>query len=435
VPSLPCPLPPVPLMPFMSCPRGWTGCLAAGPLPGLAQFLAAVPDHRRAQGRHSLVSVLLVACVAVAAGAKSLVAIAEWAADAPGHVLDALAVRRDPCGGALVPPSETTIRRTLADTDPGELDAQLRAWTAAGSAAGHPADGVPDAGQEPPVAQVMADGKSLRGAVQADGRAVHLLAAMTGPGAVVAQREVGHKTNEITQVKPLLDPLDLRGAVITLDALHCQRETARYIVADKKADYIFTAVKDNQPSLFDALDALAWQDAPVQHVMRGRGRGRGHGRAETRTIQVLPAPDGIFPHASQAFLIERHVTDLKGNPVSDIAALGITSMNEHRGTPAVLATAVRGHWGIENKLHYATSPTAKTPPASAPGTHPRTWPPCATPPSAPSAQPAGPTSPQDSAGQAETTRTRCHSSGSQRENADPRAFPCAYASFPGMYYM
>jgi hypothetical protein len=84
---------------------------------------------------------------------------------------------------------------------------------------------------------------------------------------------------------------------------------------------------------------------------------RGHGRDETRTVQVLPAPDGLFPHAAQAFLIERHVADLRGNPVSDIAALGITSMSPRRGSPAVIASSVRGHWGIENKLHWVRDVT------------------------------------------------------------------------------
>jgi predicted transposase YbfD/YdcC len=321
------------------------GGTAGGTLPGLAGFLAAVPDHRRAQGRrHCLVSILGLACAATAAGARSLVAIAEWAADAPAAVLAGLGVRRDPCGGALVVPSETTIRRALSDADPGALDEQLSAWLAASA--------VPGAG-EMAATRVAVDGKTVRGAVQADGRAVHLLAAMSGGGAVVAQREVGHKTNEITQARPLLDPLALDGAVVTLDALHCQKETARYLVEDKHADYIFTAVKDNQPGLFDALDALPWQSVPVQHTMKDRG----HGRDEVRTIQVLPAPDGIFPHAAQAFLIERHVADLRGNPRSAIAALGITSMTPQRGGPAAIAVHVRGHWGIENKLHYVRDVT------------------------------------------------------------------------------
>jgi predicted transposase YbfD/YdcC len=310
----------------------------AVPAARLLEFLAGVPDHRRARGRrHSLTSILGLACAAVAAGSRSLTAIAEWAAAAPEAALDCLGVRTDPCGGARVVPSETTIRRTLAGADAGALDERLAAWLTAGD--------VP--------AAVAVDGKTLRGAVRPDGRAVHLLAAMTGAGAVIAQREVGHKTNEITQVRPLLDGLDLRGAVVTLDALHAQRATARYLVEDKGADYIFTAVKDNQPKLFDALDALPWRDVPVRHTMTGRA----HGRHETRTIQVLPAPAGIWPHAAQAFLIERHVADLHGNPVSAIAALGITSLAPERGGPAGIAAHVRGHWGIENKLHYVRDVT------------------------------------------------------------------------------
>jgi predicted transposase YbfD/YdcC len=212
--------------------------------------------------------------------------------------------------------------------------------------------GAGGAGKDGPAA-VAVDGKTVRGAIQPDGRAVHLLAAMTSGGAVIAQREVGHKTNEITQVRPLLDGLDLAGVVITLDALHAQRDTARYLVEEKGADYIFTAVKDNQPKLFDALDALPWRDVPIQHVMSDRA----HGRDETRTIQVLPAPAGVFPHAAQAFLIERHVRNLDGTPRSAIAALGITSLIAQRGSPPVIAIRTRGHWGIENKLHYVRDVT------------------------------------------------------------------------------
>jgi hypothetical protein len=88
------------------------------------------------------------------------------------------------------------------------------------------------------------DGKAVRGVIQPDGRAVHLLAAMTHDvSAVLAQRDVAHKTNEITQLKPLLDPLELTGWAVTLDALHAQRETARYLVEDKGAAYVFTAIK------------------------------------------------------------------------------------------------------------------------------------------------------------------------------------------------
>jgi predicted transposase YbfD/YdcC len=176
---------------------------------------------------------------------------------------------------------------------------------------------------------------------------VHLLAALAGQrGVVAAQTEVGAKTNEIPMIIPLLDGLDLAGTVITADALHCQRATADYLHG-RDADFVLPA-KDNQPGLFDALDALPWRDVPVSHAAADRG----HGRITTRTIQVMNAPGDLpFPHVSQAYLIERHVTGLDGSPLSDIAALGVTSLDATRAGPETIASLVRGQWAIES-LHW-----------------------------------------------------------------------------------
>src|SRR6266542_2497950 len=96
---------------------------------------------------------------------------------------------------------------------------------------------------------VAVDGKTLRGAVDADGRQVHLLAALAhGSGVVLAQRRVDAKSNEITGFRPLLEGVDLQGRVVTADALHTQTEHARYLVGDRQADYLF-CVKGNQPTL------------------------------------------------------------------------------------------------------------------------------------------------------------------------------------------
>jgi predicted transposase YbfD/YdcC len=174
-----------------------------------------------------------------------------------------------------------------------------------------------------------------------------LLAALAGQrGVVAAQAEVGAKTNVIPMIIPLLDGVDLDGAVVTADALHTQRATANY-VHGRGADFILP-VKDNQPGLFDALDALPWRDVPVTHAATDRG----HGRITTRTIQVLPAPDDLpFPHVSQAYLIERHVSGLDGKPLSDVAALGVTSLDATRASPGTIAGLVRGQWAIES-LHW-----------------------------------------------------------------------------------
>jgi hypothetical protein len=95
-------------------------------------------------------------------------------------------------------------------------------------------------------------------------------------------------------------------------------------------------------------DALPWHQVQIAHTATDRG----HGRITTRTIQVLPAPEDLpFPHVSQVMLIERHVSDLDGNPVSAVAALGVASPAADRASAADLARHVRGYWAIES-LHW-----------------------------------------------------------------------------------
>ena len=225
---------------------------------GLLARLAAIPDHRDRRGvRHSLASLLAVAACATLSGARSVAAIAEWAADAPQQVLARLGARRHPVTGRYVAPHDATIRRAVAGVDADAVDGVIGVWLADQTRARRDDDTAPTA--------VAVDGKTLRGAVAADGNQVHLLAAMThDDGAVIAQREVDSKTNEITQFQPLLDDVDLDGAVVTADALHAQRGHARYLVEEKHADYVFT-VKGNQPNLLDGLEGLAYDTFPPSH--------------------------------------------------------------------------------------------------------------------------------------------------------------------------
>ncbi|MGH3828628.1 MAG: ISAs1 family transposase [Pseudonocardiaceae bacterium] len=333
-----------PSIPDNPRPQHPTEAGASGPAEGscreLLDALAQVVDPRKPRGiRHRLVSILALAAAAVIAGARSYVAAGQWASHAPAGVLGALTVRVHPRTGAFVVPSESTIRRAPQACDGDQLDAVLGAWL-------YP---------RLPTEQVLTvDGKTLRGAKAGDGRAVHVLAAMlAGTRTVLSQREIGQKTNEITAFAPLLDGLDLTGMLVSADALHTQRAHARYLLEDKGADYLLT-VKDNQPSLFAQLNALPWAQVPVAHTERDRG----HGRVERRTIQVLPAPDTItFPHAAQAFLIERYVSDLDDNPISAVAVLGLTSRPATRADPQQIATALRAHWSIENGLHYVRDVT------------------------------------------------------------------------------
>ncbi len=239
------------------------------------------------------------------------------------------------------------------------------------------------------------DGKTVRGARNPDGSRVHLLAALAGVRVLSQPRPRPARKPQIPMIIPLLGGLDLDGAVITADALHTQRATASY-VHGRGADFAFP-VKDNQPGLSDALDALPWHNVPVTHATADRG----HGRIETRTIQVLDAPGDLpFPHVRQAYLIERHVTATDGTPLSDIAALGVTSLGATRASPQTIAGIVRGHWAIENKIHWVRHPLPRRPvsgphPLRATGhghaspSEPSTWPDATTPPK----PPAGPAAP------------------------------------------
>ena len=144
----------------------------------------------------------------------------------------------------------------------------------------------------------------------------------------------------------VLDQIDLKGKVVTADALHTVKATADHI-HEHGGEFVLP-VKENRRALFDALDALPWDQVPVTHAATDKG----HGRITTRTIQVLPAPDGLpFPHVSQVFLIERYVTGLRGEPVSAVAALGVASPGPEQADPADLASYVRQQWSIES-LHW-----------------------------------------------------------------------------------
>jgi predicted transposase YbfD/YdcC len=313
----------------------------------LAGHLARVPDPRDRRGvRHSLTSLLLTAVAAVLAGARSFAAIGEWAADAPPQVLGALGVRRDPLAGRFEPPGEATIRRVLEAVDADAFDAAVGPWLngrlrAAGRAPAH--------GRRRRALAV--DGKTVRGTRHAssDGQGVHLLAVADQQAlAVLAQTSVDGKTNEITRFAPLLEGLDLAGCVVTADALHTQREHAKFLVASKNAHYILV-VKKNQPGLCAQLKNLPWRAIPAGDKQRNRG----HGREESRTLQAATVAAGLaFPHAAQAIRVTRRIRPRSGGKKwRTFTIFAVTSLTASQASPAQLASWIRGHWRIE-ALHH-----------------------------------------------------------------------------------
>lgn len=316
---------------------------AGEPVPAdLLLALRAVTDPRARRGRrHGVAAVLGVAACAVLAGARSYIAVAEWARDLPPTVWIRLGLGRRA-------PSESTIRRVLQSVDAAELNQVVSAWLTARAGPGSPA-----AGPDRPRRVIALDGKSARGARLAGGRAVHLLAAYaTATGEVLGQAVVDGKTNEISAFGPLLDRIDLAGAIITADALHTQRAHVHYLVG-RDAHYLLT-VKANQPTLLRQLKALPWNDVPVADTTTDKA----HGRQEHRTLKLTAVSAGIgFPHAALALQITRRSRPLTGGRWRTEIVHAITDLTAEQTTPVELADAVRGHWGIENRLHWVRDVT------------------------------------------------------------------------------
>lgn len=317
-------------------------------LADLRSRFAELPDPRRRRGvRHRVSAILAIAAAAVTCGARSLTTIGEWAADAPQRILATLGARWHLGRGRHVAPHETTLRRTLQAFDAAVLDEVISDWLAEHLTVREDLEAI------------AVDGKTLRGARDADGEQAHLLSAVVhDAGVVIAQRDVAAKTNEITELAPLLAGVDLTGKVITADALHTQRATAEDLVTAQRADYVLT-VKANQPTLFAACQqalsgparAFAAEDVSSE---------RGHGRTEQRTTRTMPVTDGDgidFPHAAQVFRIRRDTGGLDGQRIRKETAYCITSLAPAQAGPARLGALVRGHWEIENRVHWVRDVT------------------------------------------------------------------------------
>jgi predicted transposase YbfD/YdcC len=343
--------------------------------PCLREWLAVVPDQRKLKGRwHPLEFVLALAvCAFTAAGHDSPPAIADWAAGCSQAALRALGGRPDPLTGQVRAPCERTFRRVFSKADDRAVNDAVHGYLAAVPQAGPGA--LPEAtrrereqrraaaeARKPPVPgllpQAAADGKAMRGATRPDGGRVHLMSAFhVGEGRTLAQREVGEKTNEIPELRPTLEGLDLRGMVITLDALHTQQDAARLITDDHGGHYIMF-VKANQPTLLAQVTAaLAGTDAEFAGASWSE-EGKGHGRRERRSIRTAPAT-GIewWPGSAQVMRIRRDTGPTHGHWAAKEIAYAVTSLPEDLAGPRNLAVHARHHWAVENREHYVRDVT------------------------------------------------------------------------------
>jgi predicted transposase YbfD/YdcC len=210
--------------------------------------------------------------------------------------------------------------------------------------------------------QIAIDGKSIRGTLEsANGEtAVHVVNAwVCEHQMVLGQYATDVKSNEITAIPKLLELLSLRGSTVTIDAMGCQKGIAKAIV-DKGADYIF-GLKSNQPSLhqevlaaFDEAACARLARAPANHVVTVD---KGHGRNEVRRVWVEHdvswlARSEAWPNLRSLILVESERTRRGVTSVERRAY--ISSCDE---PASVLAAKVRGHWHVENRLHWVLDVT------------------------------------------------------------------------------
>lgn len=333
----------------------------------VVECFAGIADPRDPRGvRYSLPTILGLCTAAVLAGQVDLVGICDWISHAGQEVLAALGVRPRRRGRYMAPHPDTVERVFTALGAQGLADG-VGAFLARGAGLGPVSFPVAGPGWLPAIA---VDGKAMRGAIGPDGQIPYLLAAAThGQSVVIGERLVGAKSNEVPQFAPLIRGLAgwVTGCVFTMDAGHTVRAHATFLVEEIGAHYVMI-VKGNTPGLYARLDALDWSSVPIGHVMVDVG----HGRRERRTIQVMDAPADLgFPYCAQVFLVERYTTRTvrrrrrggrKFRTVrvqTAVAVLGITSLSSREAAPEHLAGYVRGHWSIENKIHWVRDVTLR----------------------------------------------------------------------------
>ena len=301
------------------------------------KHFASLTDPRRGKVTYPLINLIAIAPCAAIAGADDFVAIADWAR----QKRDWLGQFLDLSSGI---PSHDRFNALFRMLKPEPFGRCLASWITAL--------------HEVTAGQLVAiDGKTLRRSFdKADAKsALHMVSAWATANKIsLGQVAVAEKSNEITAIPTLLGLLELQGALVTIDAMGCQAEIAGKII-EGKADYVL-AVKANQPTLHTGIMELFLDhmedDFARLKVGRHETKEKGHGREEHRTYYVCDVPDDL-PDASRWAGLKRigvaiSDTTRGGKPCDDVRYYITSKRLSARGFGA----AVRGHWGIENSLHW-----------------------------------------------------------------------------------
>lgn len=313
------------------------------PSATLLDHFATLPDPRIARHRwHKLSDILVIAVCAVLCGAESYPAIADF-----GHEREEWLNQFLELPEGI--PSHDTFNRVLRLVDPVQFQACFLSWMQAVA--------------EVTQGEVIAiDGKALRRSFDKSTakRAIHMVSAWaTENGVVLGQRKVDTKSNEITAIPELLDLLALRGCIVTIDAMGCQRAIAQKIV-EQGADYVL-ALKGNQPTL-EQMVGRFFVAGPAAEAHRtasayAEQTEQGHGRVETRCAWISDELDAeltalAWPGLRSIGMVEATRT-LAGETTVE-QRFYLTSLQPDAQQ---FARAVRAHWRIENTLHWTLDVT------------------------------------------------------------------------------
>lgn len=315
----------------------------------LRRRFSQLSDRRSRQGKiYPLWYLLTVICLAKLSGQHTPTGISEWIRLRYRVLREALAAHWRPA------PSLNTIRRTLAESVlAAELEEACRQFL-------HAHYG----GQQ--TAPIAIDGKTMRGTIATGStQGVHLLSAyLPEEGVTLAQEHVTKYENELVAAPRLLAQLDLRGRVVTGDAMFTQRELSVQVTA-QGGDYLWF-VKENQPTLYEDVQRFfqvpqtrpGWSRPPLpqSHACQWN---KAHGRLEYRALTAIIDETTYldWPAVAQVLKIERRSQLLSTGTWRDETSYAITSLPPERASSQRLLELTRQHWGIENGLHYRRDTT------------------------------------------------------------------------------
>jgi predicted transposase YbfD/YdcC len=314
------------------------------PLHSIVKHFESLSDPRHTRNRrHLLIDVITIAVCGVIVGCSGPSAIERWAKAKKVWLKEVLAL-------ANGIPSRDCIRRILCALKPEAFQTCFQSWMASLLS-------------EDEDKTVAIDGKTLRRSHdQSHGLGpLHMVSAWASEdGLALGQVATEEKSNEITAIPALIDRIDVKGAIVTIDAMGCQKEIAKKIV-DAKGDYVL-AVKDNQPKLHEAIKAL-FSDERQDDLLKMPHREhqtseKGHGRNDERCYVLAKIPPD-FPLKDQWPGIKAVGMAVRVTEKSDGTTSGDTRyfISSRFLSGKRFAQAVRGHWGIENSLHWVLDVT------------------------------------------------------------------------------